>query len=235
MRINLVNSSPGKFLITEHAILAALFNQSQLVEVLHLRPSRSWVLQNLSLPIIVTPSARVLLRMPGMPDKECIGFQHELSLVSGKRSRSLSFDAAEILPSMTTPNKRTRGHRETKVATVVLDNVAVGADSTAIYDIPACEGAALFPKTYTCDMVDGMQALDGFKLDSDISAAFACQFPGTVYVRKTFLKHRLVYRKAAKSGLLPEFIQRGATFEGKWSRLVTRVNALDKAARTTGM
>ena len=88
-------------------------------------------------------------------------------------------------------------------------DAAMVEDPSAITIIPSIEGNTVFPKTFSCRMVLGMGALNHLKKIKEIKAAFTVEFPGSVFVRRTYLEHRLIYRRARDAGMLSKYVAFG--------------------------
>lgn len=156
-----------------------------------------------------------------MTDNECLELSDELVLVTGKRSRSLSLEQ-DLLPSFAPPQHRPYRRTISVVAASSAD-AAMVEDPSSVTIIPSIEGDAVFPKTFTCHMVSGMDALDHLKSIQKIRVAFSVQFPGSVFVRGTYLKHRLIYRKARDAGILSKYVAFGTNPAGMWSKVVSEL------------
>lgn len=226
--------SPGKFVMADHAVLIReLESHEVLVAVLHVRPSHQWVLQSTNLPVPVGPEARVLLRTAGMIDADCRGLQDEVLLVSGKGKRSRSHDLDSEECAIEQP-KRSRTSREITLVAASTADATVAANPASV-SIVSTGTTAVFPRVFVCDMVTGMKALDSMSLDVEIKSRFAEVFPDTLFVKQTFYKHRLFYRHASQTGLLPEFISRGTTKDGRWSVLVAEIKKQKEFNKSKGM
>jgi hypothetical protein len=202
--IRVVNSAPGKFIFAEHYALADTLNGHTVIAVLAFQPRRDWVLQNTDVPIPVTPNTRILAHLRGLTDKDCSQLKDELAYlpILGKRNRT------ESAPSVPGANTQLP---------------IMPPPSTSL---PALSNPATFPLVYVCDMLPGMTALAALPTLSSfgtITPVFEQHFPGLPVVRKTILKHRLVFRRATSLGIVDEFRRHGHTDAGKWSALVNAV------------
>ena len=192
-----MNSAPGKFVFAEHNALANTLNGCTVIAVLTFQLRHDWVLQSIDVPIPVMPNTRILARLQGLTDKDCAQLKDELAYlpVLGKRSRT------ESAPGPPPAN--------TQLPIAPLTSTS----------IPALLNPATFPLVYVCDMLPGMTALAALPALSSfgkITPVFEQHFPGLPIVRKTILKHRLVFRRARSLGIIDKFSQHGHTDAGKW-------------------
>ena len=204
-----MNSAPGKFVFAEHNALADTLKGCTVIAVLAFQPRHNWVLQNTDVPIPVTPNTRILARLQGLTNKDCCQLEDELAYlpVLGKRSRTES-----------TPNPPAAN---TSTPLRIMPSTSAS--------IPALLNPATFPLMYVCDMLPGMTALAALPTLTSfgkIMPVFEQHFPGLPVVRKTILKHRLVFRRAMSLGIVDEFSQHGHTDAGKWSALVTAIGKI---------
>lgn len=156
-----------------------------------------------------------------MTDDECLELSDELVLVTGKRSRSLTLEQ-DLLPTFASPQHR-QHRRAISVVAAFSADAAMVEDPSAITIIPSIEGNTVFPKTFSCHMVLGMGALDHLKKIKEIKAAFAVEFPGSVFVRGTYMKHRLIYHRAQDAGMLSKYVAFGTDPAGMWAKVVSEL------------
>lgn len=226
-----MNSAPGKLVVAEqHVLTNRLESEDDLLAVLHLRPARQWILQSIYLPISVGPDARVLMRSGNMSDSSCLGLRDELTLLTGHLKRDYP-DQTEIISPSPSP-KRPRIIRETPVVARSADHALAAPASIPVVVILGTPH--VFPRTYTSEMAVSMGALDKLAAEAEIKAKFELVFPNTLFVKKTYYKHRLVYRHASQTGLIPGYVAKGCTDGGKWSLLVNEVQKLKNFAASSG-
>jgi hypothetical protein len=219
LRIKVINSAPGKLVVAEqHALTNRLESDDDLLAVFHLRPARQWVLQSIDLPIAVGPDARVLMRASGMTDADCLGLRDELALLTGHLKRVQPDHVEDVSPSSP---KRPRIIRETAVVARSADD-ALAAPASILVTVIS-ETPRSFPRAFVSEMAVPMNTLDSLTAEADIKAKFGVVFLNTLFVKKTYYKHRLVYRYASQTGLIADYVARGCTDEGKWSLLVNEV------------
>jgi hypothetical protein len=223
LSIKLVNSSPRKFVFSDHQTLRLKLGSQTMIAVLNLQPRFAWVFQEPNLPIHVLPDSRLLIRTPDLVDDDCISLNEEMALLPllGKRpqgQQAVSSATSNSLP----PLKHARVEQITQGNPVVMqDNPVVTQDNPVITD--NSEKHQPFPLLYVCDMIPGMAALVSKSKLVDFRNAFVKHFPQCTFVRTTAYKHRLVYTCALKFGLIHQLKNYGRMDNGRWSALVSAV------------
>lgn len=210
--MNVSNANPGKLVVDHHEPLVSRIKPyGELVAVYMTTFPRGWVYQALHIPITVGKNSRILLRVDGLVDDDCIGLQQELAgLAHLKRSRTVSPP-----PS---PLKRQR------LVTPLLESLVPPAPSVTPPTFAATATAVTmstsqFPLLYTCDMAKGLKLLLRVTSEKELSHKFRDAFPGCLFVVKTVRHHRLIYIRAQELGLLSRYITHGRTPAGHWSEL----------------
>lgn len=213
-------------------LIAKLNSPNNLLAILNIRPSQQWILQSTELPVVVGFEAHILVRTIQLTDADCAGLSDEIASIGGQRKCALSGSYPED-PCSPFPTKRPRiqAIQETRVvASSTVDDVASKPMHVAIVS----GMSAKFPMMFACQMSPAMEALDNIKEDVALGIKFHQVFPNTLYVKKTYYKHRQIYRYALHKGLLMDFVAAGKTVNGKWSTLVHAVQAHELVTKSDG-
>lgn len=174
------------------------------------------------LPVVVAPDARVLVRTAHLVNSDCLDLSDKILLLTGQTKRSLSSEGSNEGPA--TPTKRVRITQGIPIVATCVSDAAAALQPALVSVIANC--SSIFPRKFVCEMASGMAALDDIANLADIQAEFRKVFPNTLFVKKTYYKHRLLYRQATCSGLIPEFVARGAANNGEWSALANYLRTM---------
>jgi hypothetical protein len=229
-----VNKHAGKFVPSDHKMLMEHIPFDGLISVLGRQFRGEWVLQEPSVPIAVSPDARVLIRLPKLADDDCGGLADEtltlwlaapLSKSSTRVTPVVAHSCNRLFPRSSTASSKILDHHD-RDESPVLESIACDSPSPTDLDVAADRVVKPipFPLTFVCEMAPGMEIISQLQGVAMVEA-FKTTFPKSAYKKPTVYKHINVYNKASKLGLLPRYIDYGRVPAGRWSALVAEVSS----------
>jgi hypothetical protein len=221
--LSIISQTPGFLVPKDVPEVANLFSNASLISVLQTSPRIAWHSQNLSVPIIASREARVLLRDDSFSDADCYNLESEMEQKMSETQHARTLGAAKIFGM---PKKPPTTNESTMSATSLSQSTRAPPLAAQV----AQNHAAPFPSKYAIDMISALekmrQGLAKVTVKKEIVTKtlqlFQECFPQSQYVRSTYYHAQKIYRDALdmeeETGLIETFIALGRRPEGTWRK-----------------
>ncbi|KAF4615783.1 hypothetical protein D9613_012395 [Agrocybe pediades] len=228
----------GVLVPLEHNSIMRLLGPScqylEVFTVFHL--ASEFVLQEVQVPIDTFAAVPVLLLKDGLKAECCLGLDEEMAKVLEESQHRFSQRELGKGKTLLSPHALEKRRMRSRSPTSSFSSLPLSSPSKASsssFTISTRKKSSstsplTFPLAYVCEMKQGFERMLKLsnKTASSVESSFLFHWPRCKFVRSSYYKHQLVYKKAKDAGLLRRFIQAGRTEEGKWSVLVKAVDQL---------
>jgi hypothetical protein len=225
--LSVVTKQPGFLVPSNIPEIVNLFRNASLIAVFQTSPHVAWYSQALTVPIIASREARLLIRDDSFSDADCLELESEIEQRMSEIRHARTFGSPKVFGL---PNKPPATKEADLTATSLSQSSRAPVLPVLVHD-----PAAHFPLKHAIDMILALQKirarLQGVKKTEVVTKTlelFNQFFPSSQYARSTFYHVQNIYLRAleveSKAGLIKTYVGYGRTPEGTWKKFRDAVN-----------